>query len=255
MIMSVKRFLCLLLVLLCLQISAAGNERQMHPALLQLPRQMVWAWERAEDLRWLPPDVGVAYVALAMELDGRKVHLRPRSKPLLLKPGTPLVPVVHVDALWHPSPVLSDKQRDAIVGQVLRLAPSGNQKVVQLDFEVRRSQRAFLEDVVSRIRAALPRDYALSVTALASWCAGDYWLDALQADEIVPMAFRMGDDDKEIRALLARRPLFPRDRCMAAAGLATDEPPIKVNSLRHYIFAPSPWSEPLWLQTRSWAQP
>lgn len=254
MIMSVKRFLCFLLAVLCLQISAAGSERQMHPALLRLPTQMVWAWERAEDLRWLPPDVGVAYVALVMELDGRKVHLRPRSKPLLLNPGTPLVPVIHVDALWHPSPVLSDKQRDAIVKQVLRLATSGNQKVVQLDFEVRRSQRAFLEEVVRKIRAALPRDYALSITALASWCAGDYWLDDLQADEIVPMVFRMAADDGEIRALLARRSQFPRERCMAAAGLATDEPPVRVNSLRYYLFSPSPWTEAVWQLRHAWVQ-
>ncbi|WP_157288291.1 hypothetical protein [Uliginosibacterium gangwonense] len=241
-----KRIFCLLLAVLCLQISAAGTERQMHPAVSRLPRQMVWAWERAEDLRWLPAEVGVAYVALVIELDGRRIHLRPRSRPLLLRSETPLVPVIHVDALWHPSPSLSGKQRDAIVGQVLRLAGAGNQKVVQLDFEVRRSQRAFLEELVKRIRAGLPRDYALSVTALASWCAGDYWLDQLQADEIVPMAFRMGNDDKEIRALLAGQPHFTRERCTTAVGLATDEPPIRVNSLRRYLFSPVPWSEEIW---------
>ncbi|HEY0060755.1 MAG TPA: hypothetical protein VGC21_01465, partial [Telluria sp.] len=27
-------------------------------ALAALPPTMLWAWERPEDLRWLPPDVG-----------------------------------------------------------------------------------------------------------------------------------------------------------------------------------------------------
>ena len=68
-------------------------------------------------------------------------------------------------------------------------------RVVQLGFEVRQLQRAFSSAVVQDVRRQLPADTALSITALASWCAGDYWLHDLPADEIVPMARRMGRDD------------------------------------------------------------
>lgn len=216
---------------------------------------MVWAWERAEDLRWLPRDVGVAYVAVAIELSGRKIRVRPRSQALLVEPGTALLPVVHVDALWHPSPSLSTKQRDAIVAHVLRAAAAGNRGVVQLDFEVRRSQRAFLEELVRHIRRRLPSELALSMTALASWCAGDYWLAELPADEIVPMAFRMAGDDAEIRVLLGGRRRFFRERCSTAIGTATDEEPVHVHALRHYYFSPFSWTVEAWERVRRQESP
>lgn len=244
------RFLFLLLLPAFLVLSGSGRVRGSHPALSSLPSQMIWAWERAEELRWLPQDVGVAYVAVAIELSGSKIRVRRRSQALLVAPQTPLVPVVHVDALWHPSPTLNAKQRDAIVAHVLRVASAGNRGVVQLDFEVRRSQRAFLEDIVRRIRQRLPREIALSVTALASWCAGDYWLAEMDADEIVPMAFRMAGDDAEIRSLLGVHRRFVRERCSAAIATATDEEPVSVRALRHYHFSSRSWTPEAWARIR-----
>ncbi|UUZ49734.1 hypothetical protein LP420_05985 [Massilia sp. B-10] len=145
-------------------------------ALAALPPTMLWAWERPEDLRWLPPQAGVAYVAVTVELAADKVRLRRRAYPLLVRPDTAVVPMVHVDASWRLPPVLSDAQRAVIVDQVLAQARTSSSRVVQLDFEVRRSQRAFLRAVVADIRRRLPPDVALSATALASWCAGDYWI-------------------------------------------------------------------------------
>ena len=109
-----------------------------------------------------------------------------------------------------------------------------------------RSQREFLREVVAAIRRRLPADSALSVTALASWCAGDYWLGQLQADEIVPMAFRMGRDEVAIRDLLAARGGFSRGRCKAAIGTALDEPLARVAAGRQYYFSPLPWTEQAW---------
>jgi len=250
-----NRFLILLLIPVFLVLPGANTFRHYHPALLRLPAQILWAWERPEDLRWLPPEVGVAYVAMAVELQGSKIRLRPRTQALQVAEGTALIPVVHVDALWHPSPKLTLKQRDAIVTQVLRSASAGNTKVVQLDFEVRSSQREFLAEVVRETRRRLPRDYALSLTALASWCAGDYWLGELEADEIVPMVFRMADDAVEIRSLLAQHHGFVRARCAAAIASANDEPVAALHVLRHYYFSPVSWTPELWMSARLAAHP
>ena len=87
----------------------------------------------------------------------------------------------------------------------------------------------------------------LSMTALASWCAGDAWMDSLPADEIVPMAFRMDRDDIALRALLAREGHFPRPYCQQAAGTATDEAPVTgLQAPRRYHFAPQPWTRDQW---------
>jgi hypothetical protein len=227
-------------------LAAAGIKPALHPALAILPSQMIWAWERPEDLRWLPANVGVAYVALAIELEGERTRFYPRANPLYMRPDTSRVAVVHVDASWHIKPTLDAGQQAAIVDQVLQVAQRSRSQVVQLDFEVRRSQRPFLMAVVRSIRERLPRDTALSVTALASWCAGDYWLEQMPADEFVPMAFRMARDDRSIRAILEEHGSFPRARCRFAVGLATDEVIPHVSAPRRYYFSPLPWTLDTW---------
>lgn len=220
-----------------------------HAALEKLPKQMIWAWQRPEDLRWLPADAGVAYVAASIALENDRADVLPRMHPLRVRPETAVVPVVHVDASWRQPPGLSIAQQDAIVDALVNAAQLGNRKVVQLDFEVRRSQRAFLAAVVTEARRRLPSDTALSVTALASWCAGDHWLGALPADEIVPMAFRMASGDADIRKLLADEGGFKPAHCQNALGTAIDEPAIALHSSatpRRYHFSPRPWTQQLW---------
>ncbi len=217
-----------------------------HPALARLPAQMLWAWERNEDLRWLPPGVGVAYLRDSILLSGTEARVYPRRHPLRVRADTVLIPVIHVDASWRTPPALTQQQQSTIVEQVLRAAQNNPAHVIQLDFEVRRSQRAFLRAVVSAIRRQLPADTALSMTALASWCAGDNWIRGIAADEIVPMLFRMADDDITLRKQLARQPYFSRRQCQAAAGLATDEPLPRIDTARYYYFSPTAWTPSDW---------
>ena len=237
-----------LLSLLLAALSACQPARQERAALTALPNEILWAWERPEDLRWAPPEVGVAYVASSVSLADDRVDVVPRANPLKVRPDTMLIPVVHVDASWRNPPTLSSRQRDAIVSQVLRTAQTTGAKVVQLDFEVRHSQQPFLFSVVSDIRKKLPVDRALSITALASWCSGDYWLDAMPADEIVPMTFRMARDDAAVRKIIAEQGELPGKRCRAAAGFATDEVMPLLQTGRRYYFSPVPWKQGMWDQ-------
>jgi len=236
-----------LLAVGCLALMLGGScYRPFSTAIRALPDRMVWAWSRPEDLRWLPRDVGVAYVASAVELVGDEAIVRPRAAPLQLRPGVVLVPMVHVDASWRHPPVLNAAQRRAVVDQLALVAQSANARVVQLDFEVRKSQQPFLARVVSDARARLPREMGLSMTALASWCAGDDWLRRIAADEIVPMAFRMAADDAALRRQLAEQGGFNRARCMSAAGMATDEPIQLAAPVRRYYFSPTAWTPQRW---------
>jgi hypothetical protein len=236
----------LLLSLLLASLAACQPVRQERAALTALPHDILWAWERPEDLRWVAPEVGVAYVAASVSLAGDRVDVIPRANPLRVRPDTKLIPVVHVDASWRNPPALSTLQRDAIANQVLVATQTTGATVVQLDFEVRHSQQPFLFAVVSEIRKKLPADRALSVTALASWCAGDYWLDAMPADEIVPMAFRMARDDGAVRKIIAEQGELPGRRCHAAAGFATDEVMPQMSVGRRYYFSPAPWKQQTW---------
>lgn len=205
---------------------------------------MLWAWEREEDLRWLPKEIGVAFLAASVTLDGTSSKVAPRANPLRVRDDTFLMPMVHVEAAWKLNPVLNAAQKAAVVEQVLRSAKG--YPVVQLDFEVRRSQRPFLLDVVRTIRQRLPAETALSMTALASWCSGDYWLAEMPADEIVPMAFRMGPDQQTIRHQLARDNKFPHAKCQLAIGYASDEIGSGAITPRRYYFSPQAWTARSW---------
>jgi hypothetical protein len=124
------------------------------------------------------------------------------------------------------------------------------QSVVQLDFEVRQSQKAFLQEVVAEIRHRLPAHIALSMTALASWCSGDYWLGQMQADEIVPMIFRMGTDQQIIRKQIRRDAGFAHANCNRAIGFADDEPMLAARAARRYYFSPKAWSPASFAQAK-----
>lgn len=250
-----QRLLILLLACVaCSALRADGHAARpvhpVHPALAQLPARMLWAWERPEDLRWLPAGTGVAYVASAMLLRGEEALVHPRTAPLLLRDGVALVPVLHVDASWRVPPVMSAQQSARIVQELLRVAQRGNRSVVQLDFEVRRSQRPFLAQTMAEIRRQLDPRIALSVTALASWCMDDAWLPAGVADEVVPMAFRMGPGQEALRRRLHRQG-FTQPACRAAAGYASDEPPLRSVAARGYYFSPRPWTAASWWAMQS----
>ncbi len=239
----------------------AGLTKNRHPALASLPAHMLWAWQRPEDLRDLPADIGVAYVASSITIEGETATVQARQHPLLMAPSTARVPVVHVDVSWRNPPALNAVQSEVIIKALREAVALSNTQVVQLDFEVRRSQRQFLSDVVIAARRQLPANVALSMTALASWCAGDNWLAGTAADEVVPMAFRMAAGDTEIRALLAKNGRFQPLHCQHAIGTATDEPlqnlpptsPLVTNNaqsknFRHYHFSPKPWMPSQWKQ-------
>ena len=48
-----------------------------------LPRVILWAWERPEDLRFInPQEIGVAFLAETIILRGDRAIIRPRLQPL-----------------------------------------------------------------------------------------------------------------------------------------------------------------------------
>jgi len=95
------------------------------------------------------------------------------------------------------------------------------------------------------VRHVLPPSVGLSITALASWCAGDNWIADLPVDEAVPMIFRMGVDDQRIKSFLVEGNDFPEPLCRASYGIALDEPVAMkfADKRRLYVFAEHAWTE------------
>lgn len=205
------------------------------------PQLVVWAWERPEDLRFLPPDAEIAVQTGFVELAGDNFRARGRRYPLRSDrpPSTALVHVQIDDTVllrWTPA------LRARVAAAVLHFARVVPAPRVQIDFEVRQSQRQVLIDLLHDVRARLPRGTALSMTAIASWCQED-WLGALPVDEIVPMLFRMGRGGPAIRARLDSGADWAAPACRKAFALSADTPIARAPQARRiYLFAPQSWT-------------
>jgi hypothetical protein len=206
-----------------------------------LPPVNLWAWERPEDLTFIDAEkVGVAFLAKTIYLTGDRVVVKPRLQPLKLAPGTKLTAVVRIESDPANQPSLSASQLHHTLKAVTDLSGIS---VVQVDFDATVSERNFYRSLLTHLRRQLRGSTRLSITALASWCAGDDWITDLPVDEAVPMLFRMGVERSVFQRRLESGQRFESSLCRSTAGVSVDEPVNVPPVARLYIFNPEPWTE------------
>ena len=212
------------------------------------PQRIVWAWERPEALEFLDSrEFGVAFLAQTLVLKGDEVVFKPRRQPLKVGPETRLIAVTRIESLKTTgSPTaLNETQRGELVNLVLKTLELTNVSAIQIDFDAATSEREFYRALLHDLRNRLPDNVPLSMTALASFCVGDRWIQDLPVDEAVPMIFRMGADDRTIKSFLARGNDFREPLCRRSYGIAVDEPvELKFDRpRRQYVFNVRAWTE------------
>jgi hypothetical protein len=228
----------LLAFVLASSATAAG-----HPPPAKAPGLVFWAWERPTDLRFLAgTGATVAFldrtVIISTKQPGRILTL-PRRQPLRVDPESPLVAVVRIESdVPAPDPALVR----SVTGELIDAARLSRVTMLQIDFDATRSQRPFYAALLRDARSQLPRHIKLSVTALASWCSDDEWIDVTTVDEIVPMLFQMGPDARRIVTRLQEQRRWPVARCNQTIGRSIDErwgglPVVE----RQYLFSPQSW--------------
>lgn len=204
---------------------------------------ILWAWERREDLSFIDPrEAGIAYLARTLYLEGDGVLIRPRLQPLMVPQGAVVIPVVRIETDPSAAPTLSARQRAEAVSAIAELAQS-SPVAIQIDFDARRSERGFYRALLTDLRTRLPRSIGLSITALASWCIYDDWIEDLPVDEAVPMLFRMGADSEQVATYLRRGGAFAPAISRGSIGVAIDEPIATAPAGRRvYVFSPHAWT-------------
>src|SRR5262249_11187943 len=219
---------------------------------IDLPQLILWAWDRDDDLRFLDKsDTGVAFLAATLTLRGNGVVLTPRHNRLALPDGIKRVAVIHVESDRAAPPVLSSDQMRRFVEALVAVREEVPHHVLQVDYEAVASQRTFFIEAIAALRLRLP-GAPISVTALASWCLHENWTARLNADEVVPMLFRMGYDGRPVRALFANRGYFPRLGFRSSLGVASDElPTVRSSGRRVYVFSPRRWSAESYTMVRT----
>ncbi|MEA3051626.1 MAG: hypothetical protein QOG72_529 [Sphingomonadales bacterium] len=227
--------------LFLLSLLAAGS---CGPAARPPPSPLIlWAWERPEDLRFAGPAAEVAVQTGFVELAGEGLQARGRRFPLKVA-AAPSTALVHVQ-IDHDRPLRwTPLLRARASAAILHYAAAIPARRVQIDFEVRASERPVLLDIIGDVRRGLPPGRLLSMTALASWCDTEGWLERAPVDEIVPMLFRMLEGGEAIEKRLAAGGDFRNPRCRAALGIATDSPIARAPPGRRvYLFNPRSWTQ------------
>ena len=213
---------------------------------IQFPPLVLWAWERPEDLRALDGNkFAVAFLAQTLTLKGDEVIFKPRHQPLEVSPDTKIMAVTRIESQKQTGEhaALSDAQRQKLVDLIMKTTTLGNVSAIQIDFDAASSEREFYRSLLQALRAKLPEHMPLSMTALASFCVGDRWLEDLPVDEAVPMIFRMGADDRTIKTMLSAGDDFREPLCQRSYGIATDETvELKFKTGRRiYVFNSRSW--------------
>ena len=244
---SSPKLLALIITAVALS-SCAKTETRNRFDENQFPKRILWAWERPEDLEFVDPHkFAVAFLAQTLVLKNDDVEYKPRRQPLKVKPDTRLIAVTRIESqktTGTPS-ALSATQRQKLTDLVLKTTALNNVAAIQIDFDAVLSEREFYRLLLQDLRQKLPDNVPLSMTALASFCVGDRWLDDLPVDEAVPMIFRMGADSKTIRTYLTMGNDFREPLCRRSYGVALDEP-IETNlppARRKYVFNAHSWTE------------
>lgn len=202
-----KAFAYFLILSMSLCLKTASEENRIER------EQYVWLWDADS-----PPKASSNFALLTehIVLSGTRVLRRARQTYPNFSKNARVTPLVHVEFdILHPPPA-PVSYRDEIVNAVLHAASRSTSGWVQLDYEARPSHRVFYRNLVRDIKRALPSRIKLSVTALAWWCMSSDWLNDLDADEVVPMFFRMGQSSEEMMAILKRDPERLHLRCRAA---------------------------------------
>jgi hypothetical protein len=220
-------------------------------AASRLPAIMLWAWERPSDLRSIADDVGVAFLAQTITIDRDRVAIVPRRWPLKVNPATLLSAVTRIE---FPATRALAGVEGRIAQAIADTARFPGVTAVQVDFDAVESQRAFYRRLIKDVRSRIDASVPLSITALASWCVGDRWLEGLPIDEAVPMLFQLGPLNEPYRGV-ALAPHTAHALCRSSLGTSLDEPmPLRPSGRRIYVFNPESWTLPAIERAQTYAR-
>lgn len=211
------------------------------------PRLMLWSWYQEDDFRkLLDRDTGVAYRGLSLQFDGQNdVSADPRMVPVRIAPETYQMLVIRFDyrADTRPAVAFSAQQRQLAVKMIAEMMALAKPRALQIDFDAPQSARPFYRHLLTDIRGVIGPDIFLSMTALVSWCdSSQSWMAGLPVDEIVPMAFNMGQATGVVLTMLRSGGQLAFGGCRGSLGVewfrqpTAIETPVPRKEQRAYVF-------------------
>jgi len=207
----------------------------------QATHLVLWSWQRADDLSFVKDSVSVAPLVATISVDKNGVRVQPRRNVLTLAQNAHIIPVIRLEI--DPKTQVSDGHLDALIHNIQSLVYSCKTDIVQLDFDAAKSQRPLYEKLLIQLKASSPH-VKVSITALASWCVGDTWIDKLPITHAVPMLYNLGENADDFKKYFTDNRGWQSKKCHGHIGFEQNDIFTKPPRGWHaYVFNKNAWTE------------
>lgn len=227
-------------VILCLALNLyliIGFRNRLEPTIV------LWSWQVSDDLSFIDPNnTAVAPLLATIQVDCfSRLTIQPRINHLITPKNTILIPVFRLRI----APTLLD---DDVVKQIVNviLSMSKQSQLIQLDWDVKYSQRTLYKNIIERLTQNLRK---IALATLASNCTCDKWLESLPIEYAVPMLYRGGRDESRDFAMTTIKEVFKRTgrwrikKCRNNVGLIVNDEIYKPQNHRLFVFNKLRWNK------------
>jgi hypothetical protein len=213
-----------------------------------MPHLMLWVWEHPTSLSYINThQIGVATLIATCDLQ-ENINCYLRHQPLLIPPNTYQLAVIRLQTISLDTSYLNSAYAALLAQKILEIYKTHSYRGLQIDFDATPSLRAFYQQLLLDLRKGLSKHESLSITALASWCTTDRWMENanLPIDYAVPMLYDL-DPRISMRLRFQNYYLYRFTQlspiCRKAIGLATYEPwqPVLKTSAPVFVFTKGSW--------------
>jgi len=204
----------------------------------------LYAWEAPHDFSFLAEDdyyiknVGVAYLAGEIISENGKLAFHNRRNPLIIPEGIEVISVVRINPFYTLEELTDNKE------EIIRFITDHCFKAdhCQLDMDARPSEYSSYGKIIETVNNNL--GYRISISALASWCNKDSWINDLKISYAVPMLYRMG---RGSFLLKSEGIVLDNNFCKKNVALSTDELDFDfqkyIINKNVFVFNPDGWTK------------
>lgn len=204
----------------------------------------LWSWDRLDDFNFIDnKNVRIAPLLATFKSSKRGVLITELRHQGFRRPkDIKWIAVFRIEI--EPQYQIKDRDLAQMVAVIRDL--SMNASEVQIDFDATKSQRPFYKKFMQFLQESL--SIPISMTALASWCTFDSWLDEMPVSYAVPMLYNLGNEKEVHYQHLKSKGFFYVKKCRGYLGLhMSDLELLKDKKIKEshkiYLFNDKAWNQ------------
>jgi hypothetical protein len=204
---------------------------------------ILWTWNRVDDLSFVEPHIAkIAALAATFKITPQYFKIEPRLNRFVTPQEGYKTAVFRLEIDQKVS--VNNKMIQTIIENIHGMSKDAEE--IQIDFDATVSQRKLYKEILEHLNVKTS-DQKVSMTALASWCVHDNWIDELPISHAVPMLYNMGRDGELIKRAFSQFEGWRALKCRGHIGISLSElsnipHKINLNDYEVHIFNSRPWT-------------